>query len=98
MDVELLTDKVSTSTLISSSEFDCLRGDLATATNQRVSSPTRYVVEVQAQGETVAGVNVESPILKIPVVLCDGCADQFASSLSFAGIPSGATPMCLIGQ
>ncbi len=95
MTVELLTDKVPT--IGTTDELSCLAGALAGVSGD-TSIPTEFIVEIQARGETTAGVNVESPVLQIPVLVCDGCAEKFGGVLNFNGAPSGATPQCLIGM
>ena len=53
-----------------------------------------FVVEVQAFGETTAGVNVETPVLNIPVVVCRDCAEQMGLNPNI----TGATSMCKIAM
>lgn len=95
LSVELLTDKVPTT--VGVTEISCLLGVLGAANGMDTSVPTEFIVEVQVLGETSGGVNVESPVLKIPVLVCEGCAEQFGSVFNFSDEPrllSGATPMC----
>lgn len=90
--VELLRTQVRPNPTSPSTEAECLRGLLTSA--DATGAPTPATVRVQYLGETTAGVNVETPILEIPVILCDGCATDY--NLSASGFPSGATSLCSI--
>lgn len=69
-------------------ESSCLDGALGDA------DFAEFVVEVQAFGETTGGVNVETPVLDIPVVVCRDCAEKMGLNPNI----TAATSMCKIAM
>ena len=83
--VELLRGQIPTNAA-GVLESGCLDGALGDA------DFAEFVVEIQAFGETTGGVNVETPVLDVPVVVCRDCAEKMGLNPNV----TAATSMCKV--